>query len=140
VHAGTSQRIECSERLVKQHQLRLTYERSRQRDALGLPTGQCDRPRRGLLTQADLTECIQTLTLQCVPTSGTGLQTKQYVWQNLQPGNQPGLLKDDRPSLGNKHLTAVVSIETTEDAQEGALSRSAPTEKGNKLVGSNGEI
>jgi hypothetical protein len=53
-HAQPGQRVECTERLVEQQQVRLRHQRAGQRNPLRLTTGQRQRPHLGAVGEADI--------------------------------------------------------------------------------------
>ena len=134
VHPNAGQRVQCPEGLVEQHQLRLPHEGAGQGHPLRLATGKGQWPVVGVLAESDLSQGVEATTPQRNASTGAPAQPEQDVDQHSLPRYEARLLEDHSPALGNQHLPLVVGIETTQDAQQGALSCSASTEERDEFI------
>src|SRR5690606_39977819 len=62
------------------------------------------------------------------------VEAEHDVGQHPAPGEQPGLLEDDRPGGGDPDAALVVGVQPGQRAQEGGLAGAAAPEQGDELV------
>jgi hypothetical protein len=117
VHLQPGQRVQRCKGFVEQEEPRLAHQGTGQGNPLRLTPREGTRPGIHLALQPHLAKGGQSTT------SGTGLPglTDDHIAPHAHGRHQPGLLKHGGPRLGNKHLTAVDSLQAEKDAQEGGL-------------------
>ncbi len=135
VHLDPGQCVEGGERLVEQQQFRLADQRPGEGDPLRLPTGEGDRPRLEMATEADLRQRGGGLLLSLAPR-----QPDRDVAPDPFPRQQPVLLEHHRPLRRHVDCAGVGLVEAGEGPQQGGLAAAALAQQGDELTGGDVDV
>ena len=129
MHTIASQRVERGKGLIEQQQLGFAHQRTGQRGALRLSTGQGERPGVEPMAKADFLQ----RGLRPVA-DGIAFQAQRDILPDRFPRQQSGILEHDGAAVGHLHILRAGIVQPGEGAQQGGLARSRPAQQGDELA------